>query len=291
MPSIARNAPAKINLALHITGRRADGFHSLESLVVFTRHGDRIAVSAGRDDRFEVSGPFADAVPDDGGNLVLQARDRLRDGAGSVCGPVAIRLEKNLPAASGIGGGSSDAAATLASLARLWGIGEDHVAVAARRLGADVPMCLVARPLIARGIGHEIQEVGAFPALWLVLVNPGVPVSTPDVFRALSRRGNPPLPPLPRNPDFGSVLSWLAATRNDLEAPALTIAPPIAGALSALRRSDAVFARMSGSGATCFGIFATEASARRAAIAIGAAEPSWFVVSTRTTASGESFDD
>lgn len=291
MPSIAAHAPAKINLALHVTRRRADGYHLLESLAVFTRHGDSITVSASRNDSFVVSGRFADAVPDDDGNLVLKARDRLRDGGTPSCGPVAITLEKKLPAASGIGGGSSDAAATLASLARLWAIADDRVAVAARRLGADVPMCLAARPLMARGIGHEIQEIHAFPALWMVLVNPGVPVSTSDVFRALSCRDNPPLAPLPHRLDLYSVLSWLAATRNDLETPAVTIAPPIVGALSALRRNGAAFARMSGSGATCFGIFATEAAAARAAMAIGAAEPSWFVVSTRTTASEESFDD
>ncbi|BCH34200.1 4-diphosphocytidyl-2-C-methyl-D-erythritol kinase [Mesorhizobium sp. L-8-10] len=291
MLSIARHAPAKINLALHVTGRQADGFHLLESLVVFTRYGDSITVAASRDDSFSVSGPFADAVPDDGGNLVLKARDRLRDGTLPPCGPVAITLEKNLPAASGIGGGSSDAAATLASLARLWGIGDDGMAAAARGLGADVPMCLAARPLMARGIGQDIREVEAFPALWMVLVNPGVPVSTPHVFRALSCRDNPPLMPLPRRPDLDSVLSWLAVTRNDLETPAMTIAPPVATALSVLSRNGAAFARMSGSGATCFGIFATETAAARAAMAIAAAEPSWFVVSTRTTASGENFDD
>lgn len=289
MASIARRAPSKINLALHVTGRRADGFHALESLAVFTRYCDRITVSTSLEDRFDVSGPFAGAVPDDGGNLVLKARDRLREGAASSTGQVAIRLEKNLPAASGIGGGSSDAAATLASLARLWGLAS--ASEAARSLGADVPMCLSARPLIATGIGHEIREIEAFPPLWLVLVNPGVPVSTPEVFRALARRDNPPLPPLPSSPDIAGVLSWLGSTRNDLEAPAMTIAPSIASALSALRNNDAAFARMSGSGATCFGIFATEPAAMRAAKTIGTAEPSWFVVSTRTTASGESFDD
>lgn len=291
MPSITRHAPAKINLALHVTGRRADGYHSLESLAVFTRYGDSVTVSSSRDDGFSISGPFGHLVPDDGDNLVLRARNQLRAGAAASGRAVAITLAKHLPVASGIGGGSSDAAATLATLARLWDIGDDGVVAAAEALGADVPMCLAARPLVATGIGHEVREVPAFPALWLVLANPGVPVSTPDVFRALSRRDNPPLPPLPRGPEFGSVLSWLTATRNDLEAPAMAMAPPISGALSALRRNDAAFARMSGSGATCFGVFATEAAAKRAAMAISAAEPSWFVVSTRTTASGESFDD
>lgn len=288
---IARHAPAKINLALHVTGRRADGYHLLESLAVFTRFGDRVSASASRDDSFTVSGPTAGAVPADGDNLVLQARDRLRGNRKRQ--PVALTLEKNLPAASGVGGGSSDAAAALKALARHWDIETDSALITqiARDLGADVPMCLAARPLIARGIGHDIEPLGRFPALQLVLVNPGVAVSTPDVFRALSSRANPPLIPLPDGPDFNAVLAWLAATRNDLETPAMAIVPAIANALAALRRGGAAFARMSGSGATCFGIFETGARARQAAAAISAGEPTWFVTPTRTTASGERFDD
>lgn len=289
---IARHAPAKVNLALHVTGRRPDGFHLLESLVVFTRFGDRITVSATTNDTFSVSGPFADAVPDDGGNLVLQARDRLRRRGTPVGAPVSILLEKNLPASSGIGGGSSDAAAALKALAWHWGLGPGgDLQPLARELGADVPMCIAARPLIARGIGHEIELVGKFPSLWLVLVNPGVAVSTPAVFRALSCRDNPPLQALPENPHPGAVLSWLSAMRNDLEPAAMTIAPAIGSALAALRQNGAAFARMSGSGATCFGVFDTEAAAEQASAAIRAREPSWFVVPTRTTASGESFDE
>lgn len=288
---IARHAPAKINLALHVTGRRADGYHLLESLAVFTRFGDRVSASAGRVDSFSISGPTAGAVPGDGGNLVLQARDRLR--GDRKFPPVALTLEKNLPAAAGVGGGSSDAAAALKALARHWGIETDSALMTqvARDLGADVPMCLAARPLIARGIGHDIEPLERFPALSLVLVNPGVAVSTPDVFRALSSRANPPLTPLPDEPEFDAVIAWLAATRNDLETPAMKIVPAIADALAALRRSGAAFARMSGSGATCFGIFETDGRARQAAAAISASKPSWFVTPTRTTASGESFDD
>lgn len=287
---IARGAPAKINLALHVTGRQPDGYHLLESLVVFTRLGDRISVSRNQVDALSISGPFAAAVPTDDGNLVVRARDRLRDKL-SGHGPVSISLEKNLPAASGIGGGSSDAAATLAALARQWGgVADDTLMRVAEGLGADVPMCLAAQPLIARGIGHDLEPLGHFPVLQMVLVNPGVAVSTPEVFRALSSRSNPRLPPLPRNCDAAALLSWLGAARNDLEAPATAIAPIIATALGALRDSGGAFARMSGSGATCFGIFETETAARRAADLIGASQPSWFVVSTRTTAPGESFD-
>lgn len=287
---IVRGAPAKVNLAVHVTGRRADGYHLLESLVVFARFGDRISVSNSQTDAISVSGPFAAAVPMDDGNLVVRARDRLRDKL-SRHGPVSISLEKNLPAASGIGGGSSDAAATLVALARQWGaVTDDTLMRVAEGLGADVPMCLVAQPLIARGIGHDLEPLGHFPVLQMVLVNPGVAVSTPEVFRALSSRDNPPLPPLPRDCDPATVLSWLGAARNDLEAPAVAIAPRIGAALCALRNSGAAFARMSGSGATCFGIFETEAAARRAAASIGASQPSWFVVSTYTTAPGGGFD-
>jgi 4-diphosphocytidyl-2-C-methyl-D-erythritol kinase len=289
---IARHAPAKINLALHVTGRRADGYHLLESLVVFTRYGDRISVTASQDDAFSVCGPFATAVPRDGSNLVLRARDRLRSSGTPAARRVSVTLEKNLPASSGIGGGSSDAAATLKALARLWCLEPGSVLTAvAQELGADVPMCLAARPLIARGIGHEIELLRRFPALWLVLVNPGVALATPDVFRALSSRDNPPLQPLPENEDPRVLLSWLAAARNDLEAPAKTIAPAIGHALAALRQNGAAFVRMSGSGATCFGIFGKETAAARAAAMIRAQEPSWFVAPTTTTSSGESIDE
>lgn len=288
--SIVRDAPAKVNLALHVTGRRADGYHELESLVVFTRFGDRISVATDHRDSIALSGRFAGAVPNDGGNLVARARDLLR-AARRRDGRVSIALEKNLPVASGIGGGSSDAAATLLALDSLWGAGDqDSIFRIAEELGADVPMCLAARPLLARGIGHDIKPVMRFPALAMVLVNPGVAVSTPDIFRALASPENPPLPALPECPDFGAVLSWLGATRNDLQVAATSVAPVIGTVLDALARSGSALVRMSGSGATCFGIFETEDAASRAAAAINKQQPSWFVVSTRSTASGESFD-
>jgi len=288
--SIVRDAPAKINLALHVTGRRADGYHELESLVVFTRFGDRISVARSHIDSIALSGRFATAVPDDGGNLVARARDQLR-AALRRDGPIFIALEKNLPVASGIGGGSSDAAATLLALIRLWGEEPQHNIVRiAEELGADVPMCLAARPLLARGIGHELRPVPRFPALPMVLVNPGVAISTPDVFRALSSRENAPLPVLPDNPDFSTVISWLGTTRNDLQPAATNTAPVIGTVLDALAGSGAAFVRMSGSGATCFGIFETEDTASQAAATINRQQPSWFVVSTRSMAPGESFD-
>ncbi|MER9318166.1 4-(cytidine 5'-diphospho)-2-C-methyl-D-erythritol kinase [Mesorhizobium sp. M0659] len=281
-------APAKINLALHITGKRADGYHLLESLVVFTRFGDRVEIEPADADRFSVSGRYATSVPIDDSNLVVKAREALRRQAGQQSTPpVAIRLEKNLPVASGVGGGSSDAAAVLQGLIRTWGldIGEAELSRIGLTLGADVPMCLAAKPLVARGVGDELSPIADFPALALVLVNPGVAVSTPDVFNALEKRDNEGLPPLPRGFDFHGVRNWLEITRNDLEEPAQAIQPPIGRALSLLNRAGSGFSRMSGSGATCFGLFETGNVAKRAAAEIRSREPEWFVAATRSIAS------
>ena len=280
--ALAELAPAKINLALHVTGRRADGYHLLDSLVVFAELGDRITVTASNEDGFHVDGPFASNVPVDGDNLVLRARDALRAAYPAYTTlPVSIALEKYLPVASGIGGGSSDAAATLRALKRLWRIPTDAAALAdlALPLGADLPMCLAGRPLFARGIGEKLEKVAHFPALHLVLVNPGIAVETPKVFRALASRDNPALAPLD---SADTVLDWLAATRNDLEPAAMSIEPSIAEVLAALRRTGAAFARMSGSGATCFGIFDSASAASRAAIAISGEHPGWFSAATTT---------
>ena len=281
-------AHAKINLALHVTGRRADGYHTIESLAVFTRFGDRVEIELSDSDEFSVSGKYASAVPLDDSNLVLKARDALRRQAGlQQTPPVAIRLEKNLPVASGVGGGSSDAAAVLRGLIRTWELDLDNPELARTgiSLGADVPMCLAAKPLIARGVGDELSMVHGFPALGLVLVNPGVAVSTAEVFNALEKRDNAALPALPRNFDFHSVRNWLEITRNDLEPAAGTIQPAIGKALSVLNKAGAGFARMSGSGATCFGLFETGNVAKRAAVDIRSRHPEWFVAATRSMTS------
>jgi 4-diphosphocytidyl-2-C-methyl-D-erythritol kinase len=293
---IARLAPAKINLALHVTGRRADGYHLLESLVVFTRFGDRVEIAEAEADRFDVDGPFAKDVPADVGNLVLQARDRLRSllvastTQERETPTVAIRLTKNLSVASGVGGGSSDAAATLQALASLWDIEQATIDTVAAELGADVPMCLAAYPLVAKGIGHDVTPLPDFPALPLVLINAGLAISTPEVFRALTSRENAPLPPLASKLTVPALIQWLRATRNDLETPAVQLAPIIADSLAALLGGGAAFARMSGSGATCFGLFDSLEQAEAAAAAIRRTRPGWFVVSTASTASGETFD-
>jgi len=278
-----RLAPAKVNLALHVVGRRADGYHLLESLVVFTELGDRLRVAPSGIDAFVVSGPFATGVPRDGDNLVLRARDLLRKNFPEPARhPVRIELEKNLPPASGIGGGSSDAAATLHALCELWAlqVSQSELMTLAEPLGADLPMCIAAHPLIARGTGEQIDPAGSMPRLPLVLVNPGVPVSTPAVFNALAQRENAPLDGLPARIDFDSLVDWLAQARNDLQAPAISIEPAISKVLEAIDHESALVARMSGSGATCFGIFETAEAAQAAARRISEARPGWWVVAT-----------
>lgn len=268
-----------------MTGRRADGYHLLDSLAVFTRFGDRLQIEPAERDAFSVSGPFAAGVPLDDSNLVVKARDALRREAGAQqASPIAIRLEKNLPIASGVGGGSSDAAAALNGLSHLWNLDIDEAGLAGigLSLGADLPMCLKAKPLIARGIGDDLSPLAGFPALALVLVNPGVPVPTPEVFRALARRDSEPLPPRPGRLDFHTIWNWLETTRNDLEPAARSIQPAIGETLKALKKAGAAFARMSGSGATCFGLFETGNVAKRAAIDIRGRHPGWFVAATRS---------
>ncbi|TIP82713.1 MAG: 4-(cytidine 5'-diphospho)-2-C-methyl-D-erythritol kinase, partial [Mesorhizobium sp.] len=250
--------------------------------------GDRVEVELADSDGFSVSGRYASAVPLDDGNLVVKARDALRKQAGPRhTPPVAIRLEKNLPVASGVGGGSSDAATVLRGLVETWRLDLDDADLArvGLSLGADVPMCLMAKPLIARGVGDELSAVPGFPALGLVLVNPGVAISTAEVFNALSDRDNEGLPPLPRDLDFHSIRNWLEITRNDLEPAARAIRPIIGKALSVLNKAGAGFARMSGSGATCFGLFETGNVAKRAAVDIRSRHPDWFVAATRSMTS------
>jgi 4-diphosphocytidyl-2-C-methyl-D-erythritol kinase len=259
--------------------------------VVFTRFGDRVSIEPGEADELIATGPFADRVPTDDGNLAIKARDRLRGflQRSRSTFPVRIHLEKNLPVASGVGGGSSDAAATLNALAALWSpaLARNHLHDIGLSLGADVPMCLVAQPLVARGIGDDLSPVANVPALPLVLVNTGAAVSTAAVFAALASRNNPPLPPLPSRFDFHGLRNWLETTRNDLEAPARAMEPSVGAALAALKKAGAGFARMSGSGATCFGLFETNNVAKRAAAEIRSRHSDWFVAATRSIASVE----
>lgn len=277
-------APAKINLTLHVTGQREDGYHLLDSLVMFAPAADVVHIAPAETLSLRVSGPEAAAVPDDGRNLVMKAAAMLSQHLPGAQG-VSIRLDKHLPAASGIGGGSADAAAALRGLLHLWqteaGPGNsDWLADGMLRLGADVPMCLGSHPARVRGIGDLIEPV-RLPALPAVLVNPRVEVSTPAVFRALARRANPPMPsPLPRFDGPASLIDWLATQRNDLEAAALSIEPAIGTVLAALRDvSGCRLARMSGSGATCFGLFDSTPEAEAAARRLRAAHGDWWIAS------------
>jgi len=282
--AITEDACAKINLALHVTGQRPDGYHLLEMLVTFARHGDRLGFAAADADDFTLSGQFADVLANDPGtNLVLKARDLLREAAGGAPS-VRIHLEKNLPVASGIGGGSADAAATLRGLMRLWDVAlpADTIAALALKLGADVPMCLKSAPLIARGVGEEIETADALPSFAMVLANPLKGVSTPEVFRRLATKNNPPLV-LIKTPHW---MEAIRATRNDLEPPARELVPEIAEISDMLTAEGAHFTRMSGSGATCFGIFETPVAALRAAERLHAARPDWYFQATETFAGG-----
>ena len=272
-------APAKVNLTLHVTGQRPDGYHLLDSLVVFADVGDRISVQPAPDLRLRVTGAFSDGVPTDDSNLVLRAARlllRLRDGSRGA----ALLLEKHLPHAAGIGSGSSDAAATLRLLADHWNLpplSADSAEVLA--LGADVPVCVAGpAPARMRGIGEVLDPVADLPDCALVLVNPRVTVPTGTVFKALPRKDNAPMEDVPPGLDADGFAAWLAAQRNDLAAPARAMVPEIDRALAKLEAMPHVlFAGMSGSGATCFGLTRSMAEARQVARAIQVSEMAWWV--------------
>jgi len=284
--TVTEDAPAKINLALHVTGQRGDGYHLLDMLVTFTSHGDRLSFTAADADGFTIGGRFAgDLGGAPGSNLVLKARDLLRQAVlaqGGHAPAVSIHLDKNLPVASGIGGGSADAAAALRGLQRFWNVRvpADILSALALQLGADVPMCLESRPLIARGIGEEIERV-TLPRLFLVLANPLKGVSTPQIFRALAQKNNRPLDLSP-----GGWMRVIEANRNDLEPPARSLTPEIAEISALLAGSGADLVRMSGSGATCFGLFPSLQAAEAAAQQLHSQRPDWYFQATETV-SGE----
>ena len=253
-------APAKVNLFLHVTGRRADGYHLLDSLVVFGPAADRLTAAPAETLSLSLGGEFAVALAADPDNLVLRAARALGGGRGA-----ALYLEKRLPVASGIGGGSADAAAALRLLDRMWGLGADLMPLAAG-LGADVPVCVGSLPARMAGIGDIITAAPRLPECGLLLVNPGMPVATPDVFRTRQGGFSPPatLPHAWR--DVHAMAEELARLGNDLETPAILLCPAIAQVLAALRRlPGCLLARMSGSGATCFGLFANPERAQAAA--------------------------
>jgi len=277
--SPVEKASAKINLTLHVLGRRADGYHELESLVAFADLADALTLQPGGDAALEISGPFAAACGPLAGNLVLKACGALRE---RVAGLMAGRflLEKNIPVAAGLGGGSADAAAALRLLARSNGLapGDARLAAAALAVGADVPVCLEPHARIMRGVGEELSAPLGLPPLAALLVNPGVALATRDVFAKFSGgpAGKTPLTGVPRAP--AALLEWLGQHGNDLTPSAIACVPAIAGVLSAISALPGVrLARMSGSGPTCFALFTSPAEATAAAQRLKAERKDWWV--------------
>lgn len=279
---IEQRAPAKINLCLHVTGQRSDGYHLLDSLVLFTEFGDRVSIIPDTNWTLNCTGPFGSDIPQGSENLVLRAATIVSEAEGAV-----IRLEKNLPPSSGIGGGSSDAAATIRALTEMYPSVDPTIADLVN-LGADVPVCMSTQLTRMQGIGDRLTRLGSAPSIPIILVNPGVSLPTADVFNALETKENLPLPEIMPDPtDLSNWLGWLGEQRNDLEQPAMKLQPEIARVLEVLSAfPETKLARMSGSGATCFAIL--EDSERRDALAafIRKQHPNWWVVATQSYRSG-----
>lgn len=287
MTRVSVLAPAKVNLSLHVTGQRADGYHLLDTLVAFAPFGDSVGLTAAEELTLAVDGPEAAGVPTDRSNLVMRAASALCAAMGAP-EQGALHLTKCLPPASGIGGGSSDAAAALRAMMALHGwraeVGLDGVldlgdgkCLNLAALGADVPMCFDAGPSRVRGIGEDVAAA-SLPALPALLVNPRVEVSTPQIFKALTTKDNPSMPAdIPAFEGVAECIDWLASQRNDLEAPARALAPEIGEVLAALQALDGCrLARMSGSGATCFALFETLPEAEAALAVIQSSHPEWW---------------
>ncbi|WP_208433943.1 4-(cytidine 5'-diphospho)-2-C-methyl-D-erythritol kinase [Bartonella taylorii] len=276
--------PIKLNLALHIVGQCSNGYHLIESLVYFSLSGDCLGYASCVRDHFILTGPFADSLVSDSDNLVICARDFMRKKFPKRAKPAFFQLIKTLPVASGVGGGSGDAAAVLSILRQQWNLdcSCEELAEMSLELGADVPMCLFAleyqQPLFVKGIGQDITRLKEACSLAMVLVNHGQKIVTKAVFKALENRNHSPLkidPVALKTVD--SLVKTLQETRNDLFAPALKIAPQLTQVLSILDECGSLFSRMSGTGATCFGIFKDQQAAQKAALFIKSMHPNWFV--------------
>jgi 4-diphosphocytidyl-2-C-methyl-D-erythritol kinase len=280
---VVRLAPAKVNLYLHVTGRRADGYHLLDSLVAFADIADRVEVASTDRLNLEIDGPFAAALSTDADNLVLKAARLLAEAAGR--DPrVRIRLTKNLPVAAGLGGGSADAAAALKALLRLWRIPRSRVALEriAEALGADVPVCLEGGVRYLSGIGERIEPAPPLPPAGLVLVNPNIALPTKRVFERFHGRFSEPARLDRAAADAIALAHALARRRNDLTEAAEAAVPEIARVLAALRQnSDCLIARMSGSGASVFALYADPPTADRAAQRLRTAAPGWWIAAGR----------
>nr|MEC9417150.1 4-(cytidine 5'-diphospho)-2-C-methyl-D-erythritol kinase [Pseudomonadota bacterium] len=276
-------ARAKVNLALHITGQQPDGYHLLDSLVVFPQIGDRLAIEAAGELDLQVEGPFArDLTGPVEENLILKAVRSFAEKAGIDVPQVRLTLTKRLPVASGIGGGSSDAATTLRLLEDFTGtyLAEEDLHALALTLGADVPVCLFPEPQIMRGIGGDLSAGPDLPPCGIVLVNPRVGVSTPEVFKSMEQRDNAPMDLMPEKFEtLASLVAYLASCRNDLQDPAKGLCPEIGQVLSELEADTRIdLARMSGSGATCFGLCELNA-AMDVERALRSSHPDWWIAS------------
>jgi 4-diphosphocytidyl-2-C-methyl-D-erythritol kinase len=274
-------APAKVNLFLHVGPPRDDGYHPLCSLMVFADVGDRLWAEPAADLSLEVRGPFAEGAPAGLDNLVLRAAQALARRQGLAAHLV---LEKLLPVAAGLGGGSSDAGAALRLLRAMLPLPltDEALEALAAKLGADGPACLWGRPVLAEGRGERLSPAPGLPPLAAVLVNPGAPVSTPAVYRRLDadgRFGDVAPPAMPAAFESAVELAaWLAGRRNDLEAPACAVEPAVAAVLDALAKApETLLARVSGSGGTCFALCASEGEARALARRIAEQAPGWWV--------------
>ncbi|OUR77756.1 4-(cytidine 5'-diphospho)-2-C-methyl-D-erythritol kinase [Alphaproteobacteria bacterium 46_93_T64] len=282
--SLSKLARPKINLFLHITGKRADGYHLLESLVCFPEGGDKIRVQSEDQIIVSVSGPFANMLGPSQDNLVVLAAKLLQEQQNINMG-AHIYLEKNLPVASGIGGGSSNAAICLQLLCELWKVtpSNEELKSIGEQIGADVPVCLYGRSALMKGIGEIIEPVSSLPDLYILLVNPLISVSTPSVFKTLNwdNKRNMFLP-FGFSTDVDEFLGELENCTNDLQTPAISLVPEISSVLSAIDAQEGCrLSRMSGSGATCFGLFKTRELAERARVAILESHPDWWGVASR----------
>lgn len=270
-------AHAKVNLTLHVVGQRANGYHELQSLVCLTEFGDQIHLTPDVDFSFQVTGPYAAGIPVDDRNLVVQAAKFMAQKHSKPL-DCQIILEKNLPMASGIGGGSSDAAAVMRALSQYWSVPMPNVDEL-MALGADIPVCMTTGLTLMEGAGEDVLQLSTAPNWGVVLVNPNVGVSTPAVFNALNSKHNPPMQGVAGN---CVDIAWLGDQRNDLEAPAMAMVPEVATVVDAISAApQCQVARMSGSGATCFGLFADVMHAKAAASYLQKAHPNWWVVATK----------
>jgi 4-diphosphocytidyl-2-C-methyl-D-erythritol kinase len=272
-------APAKINLFLHVGEKRASGYHALQSLMAFADVGDELAIEPASDLSLSIEGPFAGALTGEADNIVLKAARALAQKAG-VAANANITLTKNLPVASGLGGGSTDAAAALRGLCKLWRVNltEADLQSIAISLGSDVPVCLKGRPCWVEGAGEKLTVIPIFPLLHVVLVNPGVAVSTAEAYRTAQTKSGTGQEHSATFRDANALIAFLETVHNDLEEPAFRLAPIVHDVINALCEEQAtLLARMSGSGATCFGLYGSADAAREVAAKISKAHPGWWV--------------